>query len=316
VTWTDKTGNLPDVPANSVAVDPDTPATLYVGTDVGVFFSTDDGTTWAELGTGLPNAPAVKVKIFTSGGVRKLRAATYGRGLWQLDIPKAEINFFSGPLKFVAVVGRNSAAQVATLLNSSGSAATVSNISLSGDYALVNGCPSVLSDGSSCPITVTFTPRSAGTVTTNLMFSTNAAGGTRSLQVMGTGIDFAINALGPRPARPSRSNAAGSVHIHRGETALVGLTLSASDAGALALLPPEDRQVKVSCVAPSGVQCSLDSSLLDLAQPDSEVRLALSVSVPAKARRLRGASAVRYNVTVTAAAGANRRELILPVTVD
>ena len=314
-TWTDKTGNLPDVPANSVAVDPVTPGTIYLGTDVGVFLSTDDGTTWAELGTGLPNAPAVKLRTFVSGGVKKLRAATYGRGLWQVDLPQADINFFIAPPHFAAVVGRRSAAQDVTLTNNTGNPATVSNISASGDYLVSSGCPAVLSAGASCPITLTFTPHSAGTIVGSLTFLTNAFGGSRSLQLNGSGVDFSISALGPRVSRPSRGNVAGKIMLARGETARVELALSVANAQALVGLSLADRQARVACSAPAGIQCSVDSSEIDLTQPDTVIHLVISAQSAIKARRLRSLSAENLTVAVTAAAGTNMRTLSLPVTV-
>jgi hypothetical protein len=92
--WTDFTGNLPDAPANAVVVDN---GTVYVGTDTGVF-STSAGMvgapTWTEVGpspsggnTGyLPNVPVTKLRVFSSNGTKLLRAATYGRGLWQFPL--------------------------------------------------------------------------------------------------------------------------------------------------------------------------------------------------------------------------------------
>ncbi len=313
-TWTDKTGNLPDAPANSVAMDPVIKDMLYVGTDVGVFVSTDDGATWAELGTGLPNAPAVKVRTFVSGGLKKLRAATYGRGLWQVDLPQADINFFSGPLQFVAVVGRSSGKQTVILTNGTADAATVSSVSADGDFTLTNGCPPLLPAGAACPITLIFTPHSAGVVSNTLVLSTNAPGGTRSLQLNGTGVDFFINALGPRPSRPSRNNANGAITIARGEIAKIGLALWVTNLDALSDIPKAERQVKISCFAPSGIQCSLDSSALDLAKSGRTIQMTLSAVALSKARRLRGISSVNYNIIVTAVARNNIRTLVLPVT--
>ncbi len=40
-TWTDITANLPAAPANSLAVDPQNANTVYVATDVGVYFTTE-----------------------------------------------------------------------------------------------------------------------------------------------------------------------------------------------------------------------------------------------------------------------------------
>jgi photosystem II stability/assembly factor-like uncharacterized protein len=91
-TWTPLTNNaagvnsqLPTAPANTILIDPDDNHTLYVGTDVGVF-TTHDLKNWTELGQ-LPNVPVLQLKMFEAGGVKQLRAGTYGRGVWSYDIP-------------------------------------------------------------------------------------------------------------------------------------------------------------------------------------------------------------------------------------
>ena len=51
-TWTDISNGLPDVPTNSVVLDPSFPNTLYAGTDIGAFVTTNGGGSWSRLGTG------------------------------------------------------------------------------------------------------------------------------------------------------------------------------------------------------------------------------------------------------------------------
>jgi photosystem II stability/assembly factor-like uncharacterized protein len=88
-TWQDLSGNLPDVPVNTLLIDPDSatatsPRVLYAGTDVGVFRVTLDGTTnWQPFGTGLP--PVVVNRLAYSASTHQLFAATYGRGIWVIS---------------------------------------------------------------------------------------------------------------------------------------------------------------------------------------------------------------------------------------
>jgi hypothetical protein len=85
--WYDISGNLPNVPVHSVAVDPDDSNIIYVATNVGVYTASDggsEGEQWQVLGRGLPNVPVMQLKITHT---RKLVAATFGRGVWQLDLP-------------------------------------------------------------------------------------------------------------------------------------------------------------------------------------------------------------------------------------
>ena len=85
--WTDISGDLPDLPVNSLAVDPDLADTLYIGTDAGVMVSTNGGGTWSSLGNGLPKVVVLSVVLHRPS--RTLRAATHGRGVWDILIPLA-----------------------------------------------------------------------------------------------------------------------------------------------------------------------------------------------------------------------------------
>jgi photosystem II stability/assembly factor-like uncharacterized protein len=86
--WTDISGNLPDVPVYTIALDPrftvDSPQTLYVGTDKGVFFSTNGGTTWQVMASGLPNVQVRELAIDLDHNL--LAAGTHGRGLWEIGL--------------------------------------------------------------------------------------------------------------------------------------------------------------------------------------------------------------------------------------
>jgi hypothetical protein len=91
-TWTPLegtgSGKLPDIPANSIAVDPAHPTNLYVGTDMGVFASTDGGLSWLVENTGFANVATEWLAVRTgTGGQRELYAFTHGRGAWRVALP-------------------------------------------------------------------------------------------------------------------------------------------------------------------------------------------------------------------------------------
>lgn len=83
-TWTAASGGLPDVPVNSFAVDPVFPNSLFAGTDIGVFSSTDGGTSWTPYGSGLPRVAVFDMAI--NNLTRKLRIATHGKGIWEIAL--------------------------------------------------------------------------------------------------------------------------------------------------------------------------------------------------------------------------------------
>lgn len=84
-TWTNVTLNFPNVPANCIAYLPNVPANpIYVGTDLGVWYTDDALGYWVQFNNGLPNVIVNDLKIQTSAGL--LRAGTYGRGLWSTPL--------------------------------------------------------------------------------------------------------------------------------------------------------------------------------------------------------------------------------------
>lgn len=85
VTWSNRSSGLPSIPVNDIVLDPDVANTIYVATDVGVYRSADSGQSWLPLGAGLPNVVVNSILLYRPS--RILRAATYGRGMWDLPIP-------------------------------------------------------------------------------------------------------------------------------------------------------------------------------------------------------------------------------------
>lgn len=88
-TWTDVTGDLPAQPVNVVLVDPAIPADWYIGTDTGVWRSTNGGANWLPYDDGLPNVVVQDLEIRDSS--RKLVAGTYGRGAWEVELDGAGV---------------------------------------------------------------------------------------------------------------------------------------------------------------------------------------------------------------------------------
>jgi hypothetical protein len=88
-TWTPSSNGIPPVPISSIAIDPQNSNSLYAGTDIGVYHSTDGGANWVPLGSGLPRVAVFDVKI--SNVQRYLRIATHGRGIWEIGIPGRQL---------------------------------------------------------------------------------------------------------------------------------------------------------------------------------------------------------------------------------
>ena len=58
------------------------PHDWYLGTDIGVFHSTNAGTGWTNYSQGMPNTAIYDLRLRAGGTL--LRAATHGRGLWEI----------------------------------------------------------------------------------------------------------------------------------------------------------------------------------------------------------------------------------------
>ena len=97
--WVDISPGV-NTPHNVIVVDPGNPASLYVGTDATVWYSSNGGSGWQFLGpsSGLPNAPVYDLKIDRDSG--RIVAFTFGRGAWALDWNVLPV---SGPLLSVSV---------------------------------------------------------------------------------------------------------------------------------------------------------------------------------------------------------------------
>jgi photosystem II stability/assembly factor-like uncharacterized protein len=80
-TWTNVTGNLPDVPVNAIALDT-AHADLHIilGTDLGVFETTNGGTSWTEQNAGLAKVAVFDLDLRPDG---VLVASTHGRGMFK-----------------------------------------------------------------------------------------------------------------------------------------------------------------------------------------------------------------------------------------
>ena len=74
-----------NLPHNAIVIDPANANNVYVGTDIGVWNSTDGGGTWTHMGpeVGMPNVAVFDLEI--QAGTGKVFAFTHGRGALVLD---------------------------------------------------------------------------------------------------------------------------------------------------------------------------------------------------------------------------------------
>ena len=77
------TNNIPAGPVNVIREDPRNPNVLYVGTDFGVYVSTNGGDRWTVLGGNLPSVQVSDLAFHRRDNM--LVISTYGRGVWVMD---------------------------------------------------------------------------------------------------------------------------------------------------------------------------------------------------------------------------------------
>jgi hypothetical protein len=85
-TWTNISGDLPDLPCNDLFIDPENTSHIYVANDIGVYRSTDGGIGWTNVSDGIPVVPAMDFDYVKIGKVRYLRVGTFGRSIYETKL--------------------------------------------------------------------------------------------------------------------------------------------------------------------------------------------------------------------------------------
>lgn len=91
-TWVNKSGNLPNIPVDSVMVNPNFRQQVFVGTDWGLYYTNDmDAGTpeWYRFQAGLPNVMIWDMTI--DAGATTLAVWTRGRGAYVWPVPSAPV---------------------------------------------------------------------------------------------------------------------------------------------------------------------------------------------------------------------------------
>ncbi|MDA9312508.1 GEVED domain-containing protein [Vicingaceae bacterium] len=79
--WTNITHNLGSMPILSVVFDHTDTSNIYLGAEIGVYTMPMGSSSWSLYNTGLPNMSVKELEVMY--GTNTLRAATWGRGLWE-----------------------------------------------------------------------------------------------------------------------------------------------------------------------------------------------------------------------------------------
>ncbi len=210
VAWTDISGNLPNTPVNDIVVDPDIANTLYIATDIGVFMTSNAnagaGTTWTAVNpaspgvAGLPRVAVLSLKLHEPS--RTLRAATHGRGMWDLQLAAAAPSFTlsANPISSSVTVGQP-ASYTITVTAQGGFSGTV-GFSVAGLPAGAGSSFSPTTVSGSGATTMTITTSAATPPNTYTLIVTGTSGGLQaqtqvSLTANAPPADFSVSATPP-----------------------------------------------------------------------------------------------------------------------
>jgi len=83
-TWTNITYNLGKMPLRTIAIDHSRSRNIYVGAEIGLYVKSMSDTMWRLYNEQLPNTTVRDLEIHN--GSNTLKAATWGRGLWEVDL--------------------------------------------------------------------------------------------------------------------------------------------------------------------------------------------------------------------------------------
>lgn len=300
-TFTDITGNLPDVPINSIVIDPNTPTNVYVADDVGVFASSDGGQAnevWSRLGTGLPAAAVLQIAL-TGGSTPSIVAATHGRGAWVIPA-QAPPNFTVSLSPASQTVNGGAPGGTATLQLTT---AAVNGYPTSGTLTLTctvsyGSCgvtPASVTVGATTTLTLDTSQMQAGTTETVTVQATDGVL-THSATAQFTVQGFSLLVTDPQGTTLRYLEAAGPA-----ATKDVGL----DSLGGIDFSDP----ITVSCPnAPAGITCTPNAASYDLSQSGY---VNATLSVVASASTAPGA----YTINVSATGGGLTQSTTFTVTV-
>jgi len=123
--------------------------------------------------TGWPAGQASELEVYPSGGAPPNAAV--------LNANPSSLTFGTQALN------TTSPAQAVTVSNSGTASASISAVSVSGDFQQTNSCGTSLAAGASCTVNVSFRPTASGTRTGTLTVTSNATNSPTTVTLSGTG---------------------------------------------------------------------------------------------------------------------------------
>jgi len=152
-----------------------------------------------------------------------------------------------------------------TLTNSGTASMSITQIAVSGDFSETNTCGTSLTAGSSCPISVVFTPTTTGSLTGTVAISDSAPGSPQTATLAGVGNSFGL-AIG--------QGGSSSATVAAGSTATYMLSIGGAGFGG---------QVTLTCTgAPTEATCSFPGGTTPIVSATVASQFTVSLSTTAR----------------------------------
>jgi N-acetylneuraminic acid mutarotase len=147
------------------------------------------------------------------------------------------LTFSASSLNFgLLQIGLTSPSQTVTVTSVSGHSVDFTSIASSGDYAQTHTCPTTMTAGTSCTITITFTPSKTGTRSGAVILKDNSPGSpTQTITLTGTGEAGALGFttaslnLGTVPVGSSSNQSATLTNDGAAPVNIAGIAISPAD---------------------------------------------------------------------------------------
>jgi photosystem II stability/assembly factor-like uncharacterized protein len=193
--WTNISGGLPNIPVNCIVYQNNSPNRIYVGTDLGVYYRDVTTTDWENYSTGLANVSVTELEM--QYATNKLRACTYGRGVWESDAvvtTGAVLGTSLSSIDFGRIETGLSGDTLGITLTNYGIEDTlvISSIAVGGPPFILPSPPElplILPPQASAAVAVTFSPTEHGDARDTLsIMSNSSSGAVLSIPFSGRGV--------------------------------------------------------------------------------------------------------------------------------
>lgn len=128
-TWTNISGDLPQMAVNDIEIYPGSEDLIFIANDAGVYYTENGGLHWERLGKGMPYVAVLDIELNLANN--KIIAGTFGRSIYTIDVMQIvtatnfknqDISFslFPNPVSDFLIIKSDSQIETASVYNITG----------------------------------------------------------------------------------------------------------------------------------------------------------------------------------------------------